>query len=126
VEPVANAWLASKLYEIANQITRIGYILDFYIVAANKPWWDRLSGNTRDAVRSSLRKTTEWNWANAQRVNDEAYQRMASLGATVHSLTPPQLAEWREAMRPTWARVGTPLVGDDLMQRLARTGEANA
>lgn len=126
VEPVANAWLASKLYEIANHITRIGYILDFYIVAANKPWWDRLSGSARDAVRGSIRKTTEWNWANAERVNEESYQRIASLGATVHRLTPAQTAEWREAMRPTWARVGTPLVGEQMMQRLARIGEANS
>jgi C4-dicarboxylate-binding protein DctP len=125
VEPVANAWLASKLYEIANHITRVGYILDFYIVCANKAWWDRMPAATKEAVRRSLAKATEWNWTNAERINEESYRRIASLGATVHSLTPEQRTEWREAMRPTWARVGNPLVGETVIQRLARIGEAN-
>jgi C4-dicarboxylate-binding protein DctP len=124
VEPVANAWLASRLYEIANQITRTGYVLDFYIVATNKAWWDRLPAPTRDVVRRNLQKATDWNWANTERVNEESYQRMASLGATIHTLTPAQLAEWRDAMSPTWARIGNPLVGEAVMQRLARIGQA--
>jgi C4-dicarboxylate-binding protein DctP len=125
VEPVANAWLASKLYEIANHITRVGYILDFYIVCANKALWDRMPAATKEAVRRSLAKATEWNWTNTERVNEESYRRIASLGATVNSLTPEQRVEWREAMRPTWARVGHPLVGEAVIQRLARIGEAN-
>ncbi|MBW8268692.1 TRAP transporter substrate-binding protein [Caldovatus aquaticus] len=125
VEPVANAWLASKLYEIANHITRIGYVLDFYVVCTNKAWWERLPAATREAVRRSLGKATEWNWANTERINEEAYQRIATLGATVHALTPEQRAEWREAMRPVWARLGNPLLGEEVMQRLARIGETH-
>lgn len=126
VEPVANAWLSSRLYEVANQITRIGYVLDFYIVSTNKAWWDRLPAPTRDTIRRVLNRTTEWNWANTERVNDESYARMAQLGATIHTLAPAQLAEWREAMRPTWARIGTPLVGEAVMRRLAQIGEAGS
>ncbi len=126
VEPVANAWLASKLYEIANHITRIGYVLDLYIVCTNKVWWDRLPTATRDVVRRSIAKATEWNKANTDRVNEDSYQRMAALGTTIHTLNPSQLAEWRDAMRPTWARLGNPLVGEVVMQRLARIGEANS
>jgi C4-dicarboxylate-binding protein DctP len=124
VEPVANAWLASRLYEVANQITRVGYVLDFYIVCTNKAWWDRLAPPLKDAVRTSLRSATEWNWNSTERVNEEAYQRMAQLGATIHTLTPEQRAEWREAMRPTWAQLGVPLVGQEVMDRLARIGQA--
>jgi len=126
VEPVANAWLASKLYEIANHITRIGYVLDFYVVGTNKAWWDRLPADTRDAIRRAMQRTTEWNWTNTERINEESYQRIASLGAMIHALTPGQRAEWREAMRPTWTRLGNPLVGEAVMARLARIGEANA
>lgn len=126
VEPVANAWLASKLYEIANHVTRIGYVLDFYIVCTNKVWWDRMPAATRDAVRRNLGKATLWNKENTNRVNEESYQRMATLGATIHTLTPAQIGEWREAMRPTWARLGNPLVGESMMRRLAAIGEANS
>lgn len=126
VEPVANAWLASKLYEIANHITRIGYVLDIYIVCANKMWWDRLPAATRDVVRRNLEKATEWNKQNTDRVNEESYQRMAALGTTIHTLNASQLAEWRDAMRPTWARLGNPLVGEAVMQRLARIGEGGS
>ncbi|WP_372620332.1 TRAP transporter substrate-binding protein [Falsiroseomonas sp.] len=124
VEPVANAWLASRLYEVANQITRIGYILDFYIVCTNKAWWDRLPAAQKEAVRTSLRRATEWNWESTEKVNEDAYRRIAELGATIHTLTPEQRAEWREAMRPTWARLGVPLVGQEVMDRLARIGQA--
>jgi C4-dicarboxylate-binding protein DctP len=124
VEPVANAWLASKLYEIANHITRIGYVLDIYIVCTTKNWWDRLPVATRTAVRRNLDKATAWNKENTDRVNEESYQRMAALGTTIHTLNASQLGEWRDAMRPTWARLGNPLVGEDVMQRLARIGEA--
>ncbi len=126
VEPVANAWLSSKLYEVADQITRVGYVLDFYIVSTNKAWWDRLPAASRDAVRRNLQKATSWNWTNTERINEDAYRRMAALGATVHTLTPEQRKEWREAMRPTWARVGNPLVGEAVMRRLERIGEAHA
>ena len=126
VEPVANAWLSSRLYEIANQITRVGYVLDFYVVSTNKPWWDRLPAASREAIRRVMNKTTEWNWTNTARVNDEAYQRMASLGATIHTLNEAQLGEWKAAMRPTWARVGNPLVGEAVMARLAQIGEASS
>jgi C4-dicarboxylate-binding protein DctP len=124
VEPVANAWLASRLYEVANHVTRIGYILDFYVVTTNKPWWDRLAAPVKDAIRRNLQKATEWSWANTERVNEESYQRMAQLGTTVHTLTPAQLAEWRDAMMPATLRVGTPLVGEAVMQRLLRIGQA--
>jgi C4-dicarboxylate-binding protein DctP len=126
VEPVANAWLSSRLYEIANQITRVGYVLDFYVVSTNKPWWDRLPAASRDAIKKVLNTTTEWNWTNTTRVNDEAYKRMASLGATIHNLTQAQLGEWKAAMRPTWPRVGNPLVGEATMARLAQIGEASS
>jgi hypothetical protein len=70
VEPVANAWLASKLYEIANHVTRIGYVLDFYIVCTNKVWWDRMPAATRDAARSvgDVRGDTEASGEAAERV----------------------------------------------------------
>lgn len=126
VEPVANAWLSSRLYETANQITRIGYVLDFYVVSTNKPWWDRLPAPTRDAIRRVMSRTTEWNWTNTARVNDEAYQRIAASGATIHTLTEAQRNEWRDAMRPTWSRVGNPLVGEAVMRRLAQIGAAGS
>ncbi|MGG5811130.1 TRAP transporter substrate-binding protein [Falsiroseomonas sp. CW058] len=126
VEPVANAWLGSRLYEIANHITRVGYVLDFYVVATNKVWWDRLPAPTKEVMRRVMQRTTEWNWTNTERVNEESYARMAQLGATIHTLTPPQLAEWKEAMKPTWSRVGNPLVGEAVMRRLAQIGEATS
>jgi len=125
VEPVPNAWLASKLYEIANQITRIGYILDFYVVATNKPWWDRLGAN-KGPVQRALDKATAWNLENTNRINEEAYKTMQSRGTTVHTLTAAQLKEWRDAMRPVWAKLGNPLVGEQVMAKLAAIGEANS
>lgn len=125
VEPTPNAWLSSRLFEIADQITETGYIYDFYIVAVNKPWWDDLDEDVRSGLEAALDETTEWNWQNTDRVNTEANEKMQAEGAKIHELTDEQLAEWKKAMRPVWDKLGTSQVGEKLMKRLIEIGSQN-
>lgn len=123
VEPVPNAWLSSRLHETAKQITRIGYIWDFYIVATNKAWWDGLPADTRDGLKRAMDRATAWNWENTNQANDAAYETMAKEGATIHELTPEQRRAWAEAVKPVWSQLGDKLVGAKVMQKLARIGD---
>ncbi|MBM9593885.1 TRAP transporter substrate-binding protein [Roseitranquillus sediminis] len=118
VEPVPHAWLASSMYETAQQITKTEYIWDFYIVATNKPWWDGLDAETRDALSAAMDEATAWNWENTNAENAAALEEMAAAGATIHDLTPEQRGAWAEAMRPLWDDLGRELVGDGPMDRI--------
>jgi len=125
VEPTPNAWLSSRLFEIADNITDTGYIYDFYIVGLNKPWWDGLAPEVRDELQKIMDETTKWNWENTDRVNAEAEEKMTAEGATIHKLTDEQRSQWKEAMRPVWDQLGRSQVGDDVMERLIEIGERN-
>lgn len=125
VEPTPNAWLSSKLFEVANHITDMRYVYSFYLVSTNKAWWEGLPTEVRTALQSAIDATTRWNWAEAERVNEEANRAMQDMGVTIHNLTPEQNAAWVEAARPVWKSLGEPLVGAEVMQRLQEIGAAH-
>ncbi|MCB1969754.1 MAG: TRAP transporter substrate-binding protein [Geminicoccaceae bacterium] len=118
VEPTPNALAGAGLVEIIDQVTRFGYQYSFYIVGANKQWWDSMSGDERAAVQEALDVATAWNFENAAKENAAAYEAVAAAGKTVNDLTPEQRAQWVEAMKPVWVKFGTDLVGDEVMARL--------
>ena len=122
VEPTANALAGAGLIDIADQMTRISYQYSFYIVGANKMWWDGMSDPQRAAVQDALDVATAWNWENAAAQNGQGYQAMLDAGKPVHELNAEQKAAWAAAMRPVWAEFGVPLVGEAAMARLIEIG----
>jgi C4-dicarboxylate-binding protein DctP len=123
VEPTPNAWVSSHLYEIAKQITKTSYIWDFYIVSANKAWWDGMPPATRQVFKDAMDQTTKWNWANVNAENEQAFDVMRKAGDHIYDLTPAQLAAWKAAERPLWDSIGNKLVGADVMKQLIAIGE---
>ena len=123
VEPTPNAWVSSHLYEIAKQVTRTDYIWDYYILVANKPWWDGMTPETRKVFRDALDQATKWNWENVTAENEKSFDIMRKAGVTIYELTPDQKAAWKAAERPLWDRVGNKLVGADVMKQLIAIGE---
>ena len=122
VEPTANALAGAGLIDIADQMTRINYQYSFYIVGANKAWWDGMSDAERTAVQEALDVATAWNWENAAAENAAGYQAMRDAGKPVHELDAEQKAAWSAAMRPVWDEFGVPLVGEAAMERLIEIG----
>jgi C4-dicarboxylate-binding protein DctP len=123
VEPTPNAWLSGHLYETAKQITRTEYVWDFYIVAVNKPWWDKLPADVRAGLKRAIDRATVWNWENTKAVNREAYEKIAASGAKIHDLTPEQRKAWATAVKPVWSNIGEPLVGKEVMARIIQIGD---
>ena len=123
VEPAPNAWLSSHLYETAKQITKTQHIWDFYVVTANRAWWNGLPAPTRQAIREAMDEATKWNWENTNAENDRAFDVMRKAGATVYDLTPEQAKAWAAAMRPLWDKVGNPLIGAEAMKKLIAIGD---
>lgn len=123
VEPTPNAWLSSKLYETATHITDMRYVYSFYLVSTNKAWWDGLKPDVREALAAAIDKTTEWNWKAAEEANAEANKKMEGMGVTVHELSDAQMQQWVDAVKPVWASLGNPLVGENVMNRLQEIGD---
>jgi len=122
VEPTPNAWLSSKLYEVAKNITDMRYVYSFYIVSTNKPWWDGLPEKTRAALKADIDKTTKWNWTEADKANDDANKKMRDMGVTIHELDAKQRQAWVDAAKPVWKSLGDSLVGKAVMGRLEEIG----
>lgn len=125
VEPTPNALAGAGLIELTDQLTKFGYQYSFYIVGANKMWWDGLSDTERAAIQEALDVATAWNFENAAKENAAAYEAVTAAGHTVHELTPEQRAAWVEAMKPVWTEFGDDVVGADVMTRLKEIGGGN-
>lgn len=118
VEPTPNALAGAGLIEIIDQVTKFSYQYSFYIVGANKQWWDGMSDAERAAVQEALDVATKWNFENAAKENAAAYEAVAAAGKSVHDLTPEQREQWVEAMKPVWSKFGSDVVGEKVMDRL--------
>ena len=125
VEPTANALSGAGLIEIVDQMTKFGYQYSFYIVGANKVWWDGMSDEDRAAVQESLDIATAWNFENAAKENEAGYQEMVDAGKPVNELTAEQRAAWSAAMKPVWQEFGDDVVGEAAMARLREIGGVN-
>ncbi|WP_178352803.1 TRAP transporter substrate-binding protein [Loktanella atrilutea] len=125
VEPTANALSGAGLVEIIDQMTKFGYQYSFYIVGANKTWWDGMSESDRAAVQEALDVATAWNFENAAKENAAGYQEVIDAGKPVNELTPEQRAAWAEAMKPVWKEFGDDVVGEAAMARLREIGGVN-
>lgn len=126
VEPTPNALAGAGLIEVIDQMTKFGYEYSFYIVGANKQWWEGMSDEERAAVNEALEVATQWNFESSAEENAAGYQKVADAGKQINELTPEQRAAWAAAMKPVWDEFGTTLVGEDVMNRLEEIGGITA
>lgn len=125
VEPTPNATVGAGLVESIDYMTKIGYQYSFYIVGANKKWWDGLSSSNKKAIQKSLDTATKWNFKNAVIENDKAYAKIKAAGKKVVDLNASQKAAWKNAMKPVWTKYGEPLVGKAAMDQMIKIGSSN-
>lgn len=126
VEPVPNALIGASLHEIISQVSRVNWQYNFYIVGANKQWWEGMPADVKAAFIEAMDVATKWNWENTERENEEAYDKVRALGKPVHDITPEQRAQWVEAVKPIWDEFGAPLVGEKIMERLVTIEKKHA
>ncbi len=125
VEPTPNATVGAGLVESIDYMTKIAYQYSFYIVGANKKWWDGLSASNKKSIQEALDVSTKWNFENAELENKKAYDKITSAGKKVIDLNSAQKAAWKKAMNPVWNEFGAPLVGKAAMDQLVKIGASN-
>lgn len=122
VEPTPNALVGAGLDEMIDQLTKLHYYYSFYIVGANKEWWDGLPDDVRAGLEESLDAATAWNWENASAQNAAAYETVAENDTPIHELTDEQRQKWVEAVQPVWKEFGEDVLGAEAMDALRRIG----
>jgi C4-dicarboxylate-binding protein DctP len=82
-------------------LTRHGYL--GYAVIVNQRFWLGLPAAIRTTLEGALRDATLYGNQIAEAENREALRQIAASGRIdLHTPTPQELAQWREAMAPTW------------------------
>lgn len=117
-EVTPNSWRGSSTYQFVDHITKTDHQYSFYLVGANKMWWDGLPADAKTEIEAALEAATAWNMENAISINDDAMDYIAGEGVQVHALNDEQRAAWAAAMKPVWDELGTGLVGEEVMVRL--------
>jgi C4-dicarboxylate-binding protein DctP len=118
VEPTPNALVAAGLPELISQTSKVAYRFDFYLVATNKAWWDKLPDDVRAGIKAALAVATKWNWENTDKENADAYAQLKKMGKNVYDLDSAQRAQWVAAVQPLWKQFGDDAVGPEVMSRL--------
>lgn len=118
-EPSPNSWKGSGIYKMVDHIILNEYIYSFYIVGANKEWWDGMSADVKKEVQAALDTATAWNWSKDKSTNEAALATMAADGTTIHRLDSAQKLAWKKAVSPVWKTMGEDLIGSEVMKRLS-------
>jgi len=117
-EVTPNSWRGSSTYQFVDHITMTDHQYSFYLVGANKQWWDGLPEEIKAEIQASLEVATAWNMEQAVSLNADDMKFIEGEGKSVHYLSDEQRAAWAEAMKPVWQELGEDLVGKEVMARL--------
>ncbi|KPK17975.1 MAG: hypothetical protein AMJ67_12105 [Betaproteobacteria bacterium SG8_41] len=125
-EPTPNAWRAAGIYKVVDHIILNEYVYSFYIVGANKQWWQGLPADVRKGVEGALDAASKWNWENADKMNAAALKTIEASNTKVHRLNAAQKKAWQKAVAPVWKTLGEDVVGPEVMARLKKIGAQHA
>lgn len=117
-EPTPNAWKGSGIYKMVDHIILNEYVYSFYIVGVNKMWWNGLSTDVKDGIKSAMDVTTAWNWEQAKNTNEADIKTIVADGTPVYHLTTEQKKAWKASVATVWKSMGDDLVGTKVMNRL--------
>ena len=104
-----------KMHEVQKFATITNHAYLGYAVIVNKPFWDGLAPDVREALTSAMKQATVYANDIAQKENDDALAAMKASGKTAFQTpTPEQDKAWKAAMVPVQkemaGRVGAPLL----------------
>ncbi len=120
VEPTPSNIFSSKLHEPAPYITLSNQMFSGYLLMVTKRFWEGLPADARTELEKIVQETTDWNWKEQQREDDEAIAKMKATGrGQVVTPTKEERARWAEAVRPVHQQYEA-VVGKDLFAALYR------
>jgi C4-dicarboxylate-binding protein DctP len=106
VDAQENTWsniYSSKFYEVQDYLTETNHGYIGYLVTVNPEFWDALPADIRTELDSIVLEFSTWANEQAAVINNEGKQKIIESGASeVVSLSPDELSNWQQVMRPVW------------------------
>lgn len=129
VDGQENTWsniYTQKMHEVQKYITETNHGYIGYVVIVNKKFWDDLPSDIRDQLSKAMKEATDFNNAQSQKENDDAFAEIKKSGKSeIIKLTPEQDEAMRKAMEPVYkdaaSRVGQPLIDEFLKEAKSTT-----
>ncbi|HSB03803.1 MAG TPA: TRAP transporter substrate-binding protein [Thermodesulfobacteriota bacterium] len=79
-----------RMYEVQKYLSVTGHFYDVMIVAANKKSFNEQPKDIQDMMWKALDKATKYQWEQAGKDDNEAFNELKQKGMTVNTLTPAQ------------------------------------
>ncbi|WP_343349588.1 TRAP transporter substrate-binding protein [Pseudomonas sediminis] len=126
VNGTENTWsnyFSQKVHEVQKYMTESDHGLIDYMVITNTKFWKGLPDDVRSELETIMAEVSVEVNKQADELNRTAKEDIAKAGTTeIIELTPPQRAEWREAMRPVWQKFEKE-IGAELIQAAERSNQ---
>ena len=126
VDGQENTWsniYTQKYFEVQETIAETNHGIILYMVITDARWWDNLPADIRTGLAQAMNEATEYGNKLATDINESDRKRIIEAGkARIQTLTPEDLAEWREVMAPVWKKY-EPEIGKDLIDAALKANQ---
>lgn len=102
-ENVPSNITSKRLHELQPFMTVANHSYLGYAVITNQRFWSSLTPEIRSVLEDAMAEVTMWVAENADRMNEEALERIRAGGRVqIHIQTPQEAQQWRAAMEPAY------------------------
>ena len=88
-----------RFYEVQKYLSVTGHFYDVMAVFANKSRFDALPDDTRGMIWQAMAKATQWQWDQAGKDDQEAFQELLNNGMIINKPTPADMKLFRDATK---------------------------
>lgn len=123
VDAQENTWsnmYSSKFYEVQDYLTETNHGYLGYLVTVNPQFWNGLPADVRTELAAIVQEVSAWANNESANIDREGKEKIIASGVSeVVTLTPEELLEWQEAMRPVWQQFEGNIGADMIAAALA-------
>lgn len=127
IDAQENTWsniYSQKFFEVQDGLTESNHGYLGYFLAVNTDFWNGLPEDIRTELDAIIREVTAEVNIIASDINDEARRTLVEdQGKVITVLTPEEIAAWREAMKPVWAKFEDEIGAEMIATALAANAE---
>lgn len=126
VDGQENTWsnmYSQKFHEVQKTIAVTNHGVIDYMVVTNAKWWDGLPADIRKGLRQAMDEATAFSNKLANELNERDRKRIEEAGkAKIQPLSKDDVAAWRKAMEPVWAKFESD-IGKDLIDAALKSNQ---
>jgi len=121
-----NTWsntYSQKFHEVQKTMAVTNHGVIDYMVVTNAKWWDGLPADIRAGLKQAMDEATAFSNKLANELNERDRKRIEEAGkAKIQPLSKEDVAAWRKAMEPVWAKFEGD-IGKDLIDAALKSNQ---